>query len=249
MNASNDLDRRLDDLLVEGPSTAPDRAIGTALEHARRHPRRPDPLFILRRDPMASAGAASVRRVVTLVAAAALLIAVAVAAASVGGVFERRAVIVPVPSASPSAPVAPSASPPASPSPTASATPSASASPAAIRVDLPDENGGSAFVEITDLSGTLTSARAGQTSEGSEPSGDIGVANLAGDPASVVLTWVGCPSDTRHVLTIASAGRAMTLDQPVCTGDTLGVERVLVLTFPDPTPASEVHVTVDRSGG
>ena len=41
----------------------------------------------------------------------------------------------------------------------------------------------------------------------------------------------------------------MTLDQPVCTGDTLGVERVLVLTFSDPVPAGEVHATVNRIGG
>jgi hypothetical protein len=41
----------------------------------------------------------------------------------------------------------------------------------------------------------------------------------------------------------------MTLDQPVCTGDTLGVERVLVLTFPGPVPANEVQVTVNRVGG
>ena len=75
--------------------------------------------------------------------------------------------------------------------PSASPTPAASASPAVVRVDLPDDVGGTAFVEITDLSGTLTTARAGQPSEGGEITGDIGVANLAGDPASVVLSWAG----------------------------------------------------------
>lgn len=243
MNASNDLDRRLDDLLADGPSGAPDRAIGAALDHARRHPRRPDPLLVLRRDPMASARAASARRIATLVAAAALLIVVAVAAATVGGVFEHRTVVVPpVPNASPSASAAPSASavPPVTPVP--------SASPAVVRVDLVDDIGGSAFVEISDLSGTLTTARSGQASEGSEVAGDIGVANLAGDPVSIVLTWVGCPSDTRHVLTIAADGRTMTLDQPACVGDTLGVERVLVLTFSGAVPAGEVHATVNRIG-
>lgn len=244
MNASNDLDRRLDDLLADGPSTAPDRAIGAALDHAQHHPRRPDPLLVLRRDPMGSTRAASARRTVTLVAAAALLIAVALGAATAGGLFERRTVVVPpVPSASPSASVAPS------PSAVPSATPVPSASPAVIRVLLTDDIGGGAFVEISDLSGTLTKARSGQASEGSEVATDIGVANLPGDPASVVLTWVGCPSDTRHVLTIASDGRTMTLDQPVCTGDTVGIERVLVLTFAGPVPADEVHVTVNRIGG
>jgi hypothetical protein len=244
MNASNDLDRRLDDLLADGPSSAPDRALSAALDHARRHPRRPDPLSILRRDPMGSARAASVRRVATLVAAAALLIAVALAAATVGGLFERRTVVVPpVPSASPATSIAPP------PSATPSATALPSASPAVIRVDLIDDIGGTAFVDVSDLSGTLTTARAGQPSEGSEVATDIGVANLAGDPASIVLTWVGCPSDTRHVLTIAADGRTMTLDQPACTGDTVGIERVLVLTFAGPVPADEVHATVVRTGG
>jgi hypothetical protein len=243
MNASNDLDGRLDDLLADGPSTAPDRAIGAALDHAGRHPRRPDPLLVLRRDPMGSARAASARRIATLVAAAALLVAVALAAATVGGVFERRTVVVPpVPSTSPSATIAPS------PSALPSATPAPSASPAVVRVGLVDDIGGTAFVDISDLSGTLTTARSGQTSEGSEVATDIGVTNLAGDPASIALTWVGCPSDTRHVLTIATDGRTMTLDQPACVGDTVGVERVLVLTFSGPVPAEEVHATVNHIG-
>jgi len=243
MNASNDLDRRLDDLLADGPSTAPDRAIGAALEHAGRHPRRPDTLLVLRRDPMGSARAASARRIATLVAAAALLVAIALAAATVGGLFESRTVVVPpVPSASPSAPVAPS------PSAVPSASPAPSSSPAVVRVDLVDDIGGSAFVDISDLSGTMTAARSGQVSEGSEAATDIGVTNLDGDPASIVLTWVGCPSDTRHVLTIAADGRTMTLDQPACVGDTVGVERVLVLTFSGPVPAGEVHATINHIG-
>jgi hypothetical protein len=247
MNASNDLDRRLDDLLADGPASAPERAIGAALDHAHRHPRRPDPLSVLRRDPMGSARAASAGRVATLVAAAAVLIAVALAAATVGGVFEHRTVVVPpVPSASPSASVAP---PSAVPSASSTALPVPSASPAVVRVDLPDDIGGTAFVEITDLSGTLTTARSGQASEGSEVATDVGVANLAGDPASIVLTWVGCPSDTRHGLLISNDGRTMTLDQPVCTGDTVGIERVLVLTFSETVAAADISVNVNRIGG
>lgn len=244
MNEPQDLDRRLEDWLADGTSIAPERAIGTALDHARRHPRRRDPLAVMRRDAMGSTASGSVRRTVTLVAAAALLLAAGLAAATVGGLFERRAVIVPPePSASPTASVAPQVS--ASPVP----SPVASPSPAVIRVDLVDDIGGQAFVEVTDESGTLVTARSGQQSEGSEPASDIGVANLPSDPASVVLTWVGCPSDTRHVLTIDPDGRTMTLDQPVCQGDTVGVARVLVLTFADPLPASEVHATVHPIGG
>ena len=89
-------------------------------------------------------------------------------------------------------------------------------------------------------SGTLVTARSGQSSEAGPATGDIGASNLAGDPASIVLSWVGCPSDTRHVLTIAADRRTMTLDQPVCQGDTLGVDRVLVLTFDSAVPAADV---------
>jgi len=63
------------------------------------------------------------------------------------------------------------------------------------------------------------------------------------------LSWVGCPSDTGHVLTIAADRRTMTLDQPVCQGDTLGVDRVLVLTFDRAVPASGVNVTIRHTGG
>ena len=55
MNA-NDLDRRLTDWLGEGPTSAPEPSIIAALGHARAHPRRPDPLAILRRDPMGTSG-------------------------------------------------------------------------------------------------------------------------------------------------------------------------------------------------
>ncbi len=88
MNEPQDLDRRLDDWLADGSSIAPERAIGSALDHARRHPRRRDPLAVMRRDPMGSAGSAAARRTVTLVAAAALLLAAGLAVATVGGLFD-----------------------------------------------------------------------------------------------------------------------------------------------------------------
>ena len=53
MTALNDFDRVLDEWLHEGPNRAPDRPIELAMEHARSHPRRRDPLAFLRPDPMA----------------------------------------------------------------------------------------------------------------------------------------------------------------------------------------------------
>ena len=248
MSAPHDLDRRLDDWLQDGPSRAPERSISAALDHAGRHPRRRDALAALRRDPMGSGGvgAGPAWRTMPLVAALGLLLVAALAVATVGGLFQRNPVVVP-PDASASPPV--SALPSASAAATPSASPLASPSQGSIRVDLVDDIGGTAFVEITDLSGSLVSGRSGQASEAAPASGDIGIANLPTDPASVVLDWVGCPSDTRHVLTIAPNGRTMTLDQPVCQGDTLGVERILVLTFAGPVPAGEVTVTIRHTGG
>ncbi len=243
MNASNDLDRRLDDLLADGPSTAPDRAIGAALDHAHRHPRRPDPLLVLRRDPMGSTRAASVRRTVTLVAAAALLIAVALAAASVGGLFERR---------TGGGPARPERLAVRIRRAVALGCPVGDCRAERVAGGRPRRprrrHRGHRLRRDQRPVQDVDHGPLGPGVRGQRAATDIGVANLAGDPASIVLTWVGCPSDTRHVLTIAADGRTMTLDQPVCTGDTVGIERVLVLTFSGPVPAGEVHATVNRIG-
>jgi len=243
MNAQHDLDRRLDEWLQDGPSRAPERSIAAALDHARAHPRRRDPFAALRRDPMGAGGSWSGAglRAMPLVAALGLLLVAGLAVATVGGLIQRAPVVVPpISTPSPSA----SGEPSPSSSPAATATPVASRVPASFRVDLVDDIGGDAFVEITDLSGTLIDARSGQESEGGEVTADIGVANVPTDPATVVLTWVGCPSDTRHMLTIAPDGRTIAIDQPACQGDTLGVMRVLVLMFDEPVPADEVRATI-----
>jgi hypothetical protein len=247
MSAPHDLDRRLDDWLQDGPSRAPERSIAAALEHANTHPRRRGALAVLRRDPMGSGGLVTAApRWVPLAAALGLLLVAALAVATVGGLFPQQPVVVPpLPSTSP----APSVGPSASAAPSSAPSPVPSASPATARVDLVDDIGGHAYVEITDDSRTLVRARSGQHSEAGPATGDIGVNNLAGDPASIVLSWAGCPSDTRHLLTIAADRRTMTLDQPVCQGDTLGVDRVLVLTFDSPVPATDVDASIRHTGG
>ena len=246
MSAPHDLDRRLHDWLQDGrrvrpsarsrpPSTTPPPIRGGAIPW-----RSCDATRSARRVRHASP------RWIPLVAALGLLLVAALAVATVGGLFPQQpAVVPPLPSTSP----APSVAPSASPAQTSAPSPVASPSPATTRVDLIDDIGGTAYVEITDRSGTLVRARSGQSSEAGPVTGDIGANNLAGDPASIVLSWVGCPSDTRHVLTIAADRRTMTLDQPVCQGDTLGVDRVLVLTFDRAVPASDVDVSIRHTGG
>jgi hypothetical protein len=242
MTSSNDFDRRLGAWLDEGPAHAPDRAIESALAHARTHPRRRDPLAVLRRDPMAGSGFAGAMRPLPLVAVLGLILVAAIGVATVGGFLGRPSVVSPPLTATPS---------PSAPSPTATPTGPAipASSPAVVRVDLVDEIGGHAFVEITDRSGTMRDARSGQAAEGGDVISDIAVTNLASDPTAVVLTWVGGPCDTRHILTIAPDGRTMTVSAAPCQGDSLGVTRVLVVRFDGPVPASEVIVTLQATGG
>jgi hypothetical protein len=244
MTSSNDFDRRLGAWLDEGPAHAPDRTVDAALAHARAHPRRRDPLAVLRRDPMSGGSVfAGALRPLPLVAVLGLILVAAIGVATVGGFFNRPSVVPP--------PVTPTASP-ITPSPAATPTGPAvpASSPAVVRVDLIDDIGGGAFVEITDQSGTMVDARSGQEAEAArEYTGDIGVTNLTGDPTAVVLTWGGSPCDTRHVLTIAPDGRTMTVSRAACQGDSLGMTRVLVVRFDGPVPASDVVATLQTSGG
>lgn len=243
MTSSNDFDRRLGAWLDDGPAQAPDRAIESALSHARTHPRRRDPLAFLRRDPMAGSAFAGALRPLPLVAVLGLILVAAIGVATVGGFLGRPSTVSPPLTATPS----PSAAPSPTATPTGPAIPASSL--AVVRVDLIDDIGGAAFVEITDQSGTMRDARSGQAAESGEVISDIAVTNLATDPTAVVLTWVGGPCDTRHLLTIAPDGRTMNLAALPCQGDSLGISRVLVVRFDGPVPASEVVVTLQTLGG
>ena len=244
MNA-NDVDRRLTDWLGEGPASAPEPSIAAALDHARSHPRRPDPLAFLRRDPMgASGGTGFGMRVLPVIVALGLLLVAALAVASAGGWLDRQPAVVP-PVATPS-PTAPS---PTAESPVPSATPrpspsAPSPSPVVMSVELVSASGRAlSTIEVVDESGTLVGARTGAPAEDpSDPSPSV--ANDPADPATVVLTWYGILDDTDRRLTITSDGRTMTLDVLSGCGDLVPINRVLVLTFGEPVPADEVTVTI-----
>jgi hypothetical protein len=236
MNA-NDLDLRLSDWLADGPTSAPEPSIAAALDHARAHGRRRDPLAVLRRDPMGSSGGIGFGpRALPIVVALGLLLVAALAVASVGGLFDQRLVVVP-PVQIPSPSSAPTASPGASPS-------APSPSPVVMSVELVGFGGRAlSTIEVVDASGTLVGTRTGQPAE--DPSySSPDVRNDPADPATVVLTWIGILDDTDRRLTIAPDGRTMTLDKLPGCGDLLPVNRVLALTFSSPVPAAEVTVTI-----
>lgn len=236
MSVQNDLDRRVRPALEDGPSRAPARSIEAALTHARAHPRRRDPLAFLRKDPMnthASRFAAGFQPL-PLVAILALVTAGGLAIVAAGGFLDDRPAVVP-----------PVATPSPTPSAPASPAPSASPSPVVISVDLIENVGADATIDITDQSGRLLGARSGDPGDGaSVPFGTVAATGSAGDPATVVLTWSGLPCDTTHQLTIDPDGLSMRIERPACQGDAMGVDHVLRLTFDRPVDPATVNATV-----
>jgi len=248
MTGTDDLDPRLSDWLVDGPSKAPDRAISVAVDHARAHPRRRDLLAFIRTDPMGSGRSVSGLRPLPLVAALGLLAVASLAVATVGGLFDARPVFVPqpliVPSASPSSVT--SASPTAAPSTPPTPSPTATVSIGLVHVDLLDHDGGhGASIDITDRSGTLVKAESGVPGDGgSVEDGTVLAATLPGSPNVLVLTWSGSPCDTTHALTISADGRDIAIQRRACSGDAIPVDHVLQLTFDHTIDLTGIHATI-----
>jgi hypothetical protein len=114
-----------------------------------------------------------------------------------------------------------------------------------ISVDLIENVGADATIDITDQSGRLLSARSGDPGDGaSVPFGTVAATGLAGDSATVVLTWSGLPCDTTHQLTIDPDGLTMRIERPACQGDAMGVDHAVVLTFDRPVDPATVNATV-----
>ena len=226
MTAMNELDRVLGEWLDEGPRRAPDRPIELAVDHARAHPRRRDPLGWLRPDPMAPSSRSFGGRPILLLAAIGLLLA-AVVAVGVGG--PRDPAVVPPVSESPSGP-------------SPSATPSA---PQRFEVDLEVPAGQPQSVTVTDASGLVVEARSGSPSDGTSfPDDSVVVTSI--DATSLQLGWSGFPCATAHTLEIDATGRVGTLTRPACTGvtDAIGIDRILVLRFSTPIDAGDITVTL-----
>ncbi len=234
MTSQTDLDRLLGTFFDEGPTRAPDAPLDAALAHAAAHPRRPDPLRALRRDPMGKpwfAGTGGMRAL-PLVAAIGLLLVVAFAAAAVGGWFDRDpGIVVPTPSETPAA----TPSVPATPAPPTART---------FRVDLIEVSGADATMEITDRSGTLVAAVSGTPADGGSVAEGVAVAAVDGAPASVKLTWTLGVCETGHTLEIAEDGRTLVLAAPSCEGDAFPRDLTVVLTFEGPVAPADLDVTL-----
>jgi hypothetical protein len=140
---------------------------------------------------------------------------------------------------------------PASSQPVASAVtggPEPIGSPAVppVHVDLIEEAGNDATIDVVDESGQLVSAvaAAGATEQGSS---DFDATNVA--ETSIRLDWIGSPCDTIHRLTIDPTLTTLTIDRPLCQGDAMPLSRALVLTFRTPVDATDLHTSIFSGRG
>jgi hypothetical protein len=231
MSARDEFDRVLGEWLAEGPTRAPDWPVDRAIAHARTNPRRPDPLGFLRAPTFpARVGAFNPRP--ALLFAAVLLLALAGTALVVGSRRPEAPIVVPQASVSPLPSTTPTASPTAS-------------EPGPVHVNLKVAAGEPASVDVF-YDGVLQ-ALSGQPGDGVSVADDeIMVANDG--PNTLVLTWSGMPCETTYRLEVSPDGRDYRLERPTCSGDTVAFDRVLILTFDDPVPASQVSTKVQRAG-
>ncbi len=235
-----DLDVKVAAFLRDDADVASARSVDAALAHARTHPRRPDPLRALRRDPMdprpRAFGARPRISRTWLLAAAVASVVVAGLAGAAGGWFDARPSVVvpgPTPTPTPSAAIG-----------TAAPVPS----PAVFRLDLPEVIGADAVIEIIDESGTLADALPVQTADGgSVAAGTVDVWSDPEDPSRLILTWTGLPCTTTHRLDIAADGRTMQLTWTACDGDAIPRDLAVELRFDGAVAADAVSVVLDEA--
>jgi hypothetical protein len=229
-----DLDRQLADWLGDGPNRAPDQPINAASQFARAHPRRPDPLRLLRADPMADRRRPFGLQPGLVLALLALVIAI-VAAGVIGSQVQNPPAVVP-PSRAPT-----SAAPSGSPTP--------STSPSAARqfsVDLKTTSGEPASVQIVDGSGRVVSATSGAPLESDSLDG-ITVRNDKAD--SLRITWLGSPCDTVHRLTVDATANNIVLQRPRCFGDAIPRFLSVTLKFSGSVVAGDVAASIVEGTG
>jgi hypothetical protein len=229
MTARDELDRVLGEWLADGPTRAPDWPIDRAIAHARTHPRRPDPLGLLRA-PAFPARVGGFNPRPALLFAAALLLALALTALVVGSRTSQLPIVVPPPSA-------PISTPEATPTP-------APHESGPVHVALKVAAGQPATIDINYEGNKLVDARSGQPGDGVSVSTDeIAVTNDG--PNTIVLTWSGAPCESSYRLDVTETAGVVVLWRPRCTDtDAIAFDRVLVLTFSEPISARSVAAKI-----
>jgi hypothetical protein len=244
MTKTTDMDRVLGDWLADGPNRAPDQPILAATEFARAHPRRPDPLRLLRSDPMVDRRRRPFAVRPGLVFALLALVLVVVAAGVIGS---RRSDPSIVPPSQPANSGEPTSSPTEPPTSAPSASPSASSgAEPLLSLDLANSGGNPPSLDVVDLSGLVVSATSAL------PLGSDSVEGIAlkNTKANVLrITWQGSPCDTVHRLTVDATATHLVLERPKCFGDAIARFLSVTLTFRSAVAASDVQASIVDGGG
>ncbi len=252
-----DLDRALSAFLEDGPNTAPEAPVIAALAHVRTTPRRPDPLLRFRTDVMSTPAWRLFGLRPTLLLGLLALVAAGIGAAVIGSSLQNPSLVVP-PATTPSAAVVSPSPTTTTPSPTPSDGPDESPTTAErfeplgppavppIRVALLSIGANAPSIDVVDESGLLTAAVSGPAPEGASFQ-NFDATNDT--PTTLRLTWLGAPCDTVHRLTIDPALTTMTIDLPNCGGDSISIDRTLILTFSRPVDATTLKTGMFHGRG
>ena len=223
---TSDLDRVLTDWLGDGPRRAPEHVLAAALDHARSHPRRPDPLRAFRPDVMPAPGRGGlgvlrgglVLRPVGAVLLLSLLLAAVVGVGLIGSQGRDPVVVPPVATPSPS------------PSPSDSPSPTPTPEPTTIALELDVFSGVPASMVVTDASGRVVGARSGTPADGvSVENGVVVFEQLS--PTEVAVRWSAISCASSFTLAIDAAATTYQIEAPFCDGDSIGRDLVLILEF------------------
>jgi hypothetical protein len=233
MTGSNDLDRMLTSYLDDGPRRAPERATDAAIAFAAAHPRRRDPLLVLKPDVMARRGSLFGPQLVW----AALLVALTLGAVAAIAIGTRPSQEPVVPAPSPSVTESPSTSPSVAPSPTE------------LSIELFDPQNDITWpVTITDASGTLVSAEP-ETQQDVPPVDRIEATRDPSDATRVELVWTFCGGPSPHHLTIDETGLVWRLERQQCLDTLGGADQRMTLVFSEPVDASALDVQLVETPG
>ena len=110
-----------------------------------------------------------------------------------------------------------------------------------LHVVLDDGVGGPTSIDVVDEAGLVARAEAGPQ-DGGNGSDSIAVTNDS--PTTLRVTWPGRPCDTVHRLTINPELTTLTIDAPSCRGDSIGVDRTLLLTFRQQVDAATLKTAI-----
>jgi hypothetical protein len=114
-----------------------------------------------------------------------------------------------------------------------------------IKVDLENATGDDVYVDIVDRGSHIVRATSGTPGDGATVAPyTVEVAQV--DDHTVRLTWSDMPGDNALALYVDETGTRLILVQPEHDGDSMGLDRILILEFDAPVSASDLQVSIQQ---